>query len=443
MIAHVDADSFFASVLQRSNPRLTERPLLTLGSGGGLVIAASYRAKAKGVRTGMLLREAKQLCPDAIAVPADFRETAVASRQIESILHDRCARVERASIDEWFLDLASCVGGIPHDLAAWGAALRQTVLTQTALSVSVGIAPSKTLAKMASEYRKPGGLTAVSLLSPSPSSPLPLGEGENDGHAFIALESFLRSLPAAAIPGIGRGRKMHVDVRGWTTAWDIVQADTGDLQCLFGKVGMELQQELRGKSIYPIATEEAPPKSISRCRSFRATTNRTFLWAKSIEHLSIIVRTMREHNLACREIGLWIRQRTIRPSPLPPSPSQGEGHFMNARVRLSNPATTEEELAAPLKRCFIELLATTNTPHHPHAPHTYPLFHGERVQGRGGTMPCTQIGVIISHLVSAAARQPTLFEDSRQSDACEALQESLDRLRDRFGRRSITRASAL
>ena len=133
MIAHIDADSFFASVLQRKDPRLKGKPLLALGMGGSCVIAASYEAKAFGVKTGMPLREAKKLCPQALCVPSDFRETAMASQQLESILQKECPSIEKMSIDEWFLDLRTLVGGFPADTGAWAKMMQQKIVIRTCI----------------------------------------------------------------------------------------------------------------------------------------------------------------------------------------------------------------------------------------------------------------------------------------------------------------------
>ncbi|HRH92992.1 MAG TPA: hypothetical protein PKV72_00500 [Candidatus Peribacteria bacterium] len=179
-IAHLDADAFFASVIVRKHPQLRGKPVFAIGMGGGCIIAATYEAKSKGVKTGMPLFEARKLCPGAVEMASDFAETGIASAQIESILRDVCPIVEQMSIDEWFLDLATMQGGIPADLAVWAKATQADVLRQTALSVSVGVGPSKTLAKMASEYRKPAGVTNV---------------------LDADIERFLRDRPAAAIPG--------------------------------------------------------------------------------------------------------------------------------------------------------------------------------------------------------------------------------------------------
>src|SRR3989338_9388701 len=106
LVAHVDADSFFASVIVRLNPSLRGKPLLALGMGGGCVIAASYEAKAKGVKTGMRLADARKLAPDAISLPADFRATYDATRQLFALFEKFCpGGVEEASPDEGYLDL--------------------------------------------------------------------------------------------------------------------------------------------------------------------------------------------------------------------------------------------------------------------------------------------------------------------------------------------------
>src|SRR3989338_1927860 len=126
MIAHIDADAFFASAIVRKRPELRGKPLLALGMGGGCVIAASYEAKAFGVKTGMPLKEARPLCPEAIAIPSDFSEALVASREIESILADECPFIEQASVDEWYLDVDAIPRAREIDLPTWAQNLQNT-----------------------------------------------------------------------------------------------------------------------------------------------------------------------------------------------------------------------------------------------------------------------------------------------------------------------------
>lgn len=394
MIAHVDADAFFASAIVRKNPHLAGKPLLALGMGGGCVIAASYEAKAFGVKTGMQLKDAIKLCRHAIKMPADFHEAARASHQIESILRETCPLVEQMSVDEWYLDLRTLTGGLPRNLEEWGQERQQTVAARVGLTVSIGIGPTKLLAKMAGEYRKPAGVTVV---SPSPC------RTERGPGGEVSLEPFLKDRPAAAIPGIGRKRVIHTDAHGWKTAWDIAQAPAEELRRLFGKNGVELKEELLGNAIYTVTAEEAPPKSVSRCRSFRPTKDKDYLWAQLLKHLEYIVLKMRRHGLSCRGISVWLRDNAY------------EGGDENASLPQSSSAA--ETILPFVRKCF------------------------ERCYDPRTTY--TQVALAFWHLVPTGALQYSLFRAPEESNRDEAIQKSLDLLHERFGRSSITRGSAL
>jgi DNA polymerase-4 len=382
MIAHVDADAFFASVLQRKHPRLKGKPLFALGMGGGCIIAASYEAKAKGVRTGMRVVDARKLCPGAMEMPSDFEETAIASRQIAGILGEQCPVLEKMSVDEWFLDLTTLQGGLPKNLVHWAEHLQQDVLRRTGISVSAGVANSKLLAKIASEYRKPAGVTVVS-------SPL--------------VEEFLRDRPAEAVPGIGKRRSLHAQAHGWKTAWDIANADQATVLRLFGKPGRDMQRELLGQRIEEIETVHAPPKSISRCRSFRATADKKIIFSSVLDHLSYTVLKMRRHRLTCREITVWLRN--------------SEYHHDGKNVKLPQPMDTEEQLLPYIRQCFARLYAETPR--------------------------CTQTGLGLCGLRTKGALQYSLFEDAERTSGAEQIQEKLDELHERYGRESVTRGSAM
>lgn len=382
MIAHVDADAFFASVLERLHPHLKGKPLFALGMGGSFIIAASYEAKAKGVKTGMQLREARRLCPGAAEMPSDFRETGLASEQIEAVLISVCPRIEQMSIDEWYLDLRTLVGGVPADTRAWGVMLRDMVIAKTGLSVSVGIAPTKTLAKLAGETAKPAGVTAI---------------GENE------LPAFLTTRPLEAVCGIGRKRAIPAHAQGWSTAADFAAADPAMVERLFGKPGRELQRELCGHVEYPVDGATVPPKSISRCRSFRATDDVGLVWSHALGHLSRTVLRMRHWSLAATHVQLWVRTDAYE--------SRG------AAMRLPVPCDDETALLPALRSCFRSTVR-----------------RGERY---------TQAGFALHGLVHAAARQQSLFEAPESAVKDASLQRALDTVRDRFGRKTIVRAAAL
>lgn len=382
MLAHIDADSFFASVLQRKHPALRGKPLLALGMGGSCVIAASYEAKACGVKTGMPLREALTLCPKALQMPADFAETTLASHQIEAIIQSHCPIIEQYSIDEWFLDLKTCVGGVPFDLLLWGKDIQKEILTMTDLSVSIGIAPTRILAKMAGEEKKPAGCTVI------------------EKHE---IEPFLGRRPVMAIPGIGRKRGAHAQAKKWTTAWDFAIADTAVVQKLFGKGGLELQRELLGERVYGVDSEGEAQKSISRTRSFKMTSDRQYIWAQAMQHISYCTLKMRTQDAMARGVGVWVRDNHF--------------HHDGLQIKLPQAMDTEEDITPYVRKAFDQL-----------------LFR----------MPkCTQVGLSLWNLVPKAAAQFSLFESPAHAIEDEHLQTSMDGLRRKYGREVVIRGSAL
>src|SRR5918992_856818 len=154
---HADLDAFYASVEQRDDPRLRGRPVIV---GGGVVLAASYEAKAYGIRTAMGGRLARRLCPDAIVVPPRFFAYVEASRAVFRIFEDTSPLVEGISIDEAFLDVRGLrrLAGAPSRIAV---ELKQKVLERVGLPITVGVARTKFLAKVASAVAKPDGLLVV------------------------------------------------------------------------------------------------------------------------------------------------------------------------------------------------------------------------------------------------------------------------------------------
>jgi DNA polymerase IV len=383
MLAHIDADSFFASVLQRKHPKLRGQPLLAGGMGGGIVIAASYEAKACGVRTAMRISDALKLCPKATVMPADFAETSLASQQIESIIQSHCPVIEQYSIDEWFLDLKTCVGGIPFDLLLWATDIQKEILTMTDLSVSIGVAPTKILAKMAGEEKKPAGCTII------------------EKHE---IEAFLGRRPVMAIPGIGHRRGAHAQAKHWDSAWDFAIADTYVVQKLFGKGGTELQQELLGERVYGVESEDDTQKSISRTRSFKPTADRQHIWAQTMQHISYCVLKMRTQESMTRGISLWLRDDRY--------------HHDGVQVKLPQAMDTEEDITPYVRKAFDKLIGK-------------------------GSMKCTQVGFGLWNLVPKAAAQFSLFESPAHAIEDEHLQSSMDGLRKKYGREVVIRGSAL
>jgi DNA polymerase IV len=393
MFAHIDADAFFASVLQRKYPQYANKPLIALGMGGSSVISASYECKAKKVRTGMRLYEAKKLCPEAIAIPSDFTETALASKQIQGILEQISPIIEQASIDEWYVDLRACPGGVPTNIEQWAKQQQGLVTRSTAIPVSIGIAPTKLLAKMASDFNKPKGICVVQNAS----------SVDKKQSYTITITDFLQALPAAAIPGIGQRRQVHAEAMQWRTAYNIAKADAASIQRILGKSGLEMQRELCGEVVQSITMEYIPPKSISRCRSFTKTNNQELIFAYLCHHLSYTIIKLRRKQLMCKWIAVSIRTSEYK--------SFGKDY------KLPMPVDTEEQLLPYIQQLFKKL----------HTPGAY----------------YTQISLTIGMFSSKAAKQFNLFEDPTTIIKGDTIQQTLDTLHKTLGRDSIMRGSAL
>src|SRR5687768_11545528 len=206
-ILHADLDAFYASVEQRDDPRLRGRPVIV---GAGVVLAASYEAKAHGVRTAMGGRQARRLCPRAIVVRPRMSAYSEASKAVFRVFEDTTPMVEGLSIDEAFLDVRGMerIAGTPTEIAV---RLRRNVLERVGLPITVGVARTKFLAKVASGVAKPDGLLVV-----PPDREL----------------AFLHPLPVEALWGVGDVTAGKLHDRGITTVGEVAQLDEAALVSL-------------------------------------------------------------------------------------------------------------------------------------------------------------------------------------------------------------------
>src|SRR6266705_2733304 len=208
-ILHADVDAFFASVEQRDDPRLRGRPVIV---GGGVVLAASYEAKAYGIRTAMGGRQARRLCPEAVVVPPRFSAYMEASRALFAVFEDASPVVEGLSIDEAFLDVRGMerIAGTPVEIAV---RLRAAVRERVGLPVTVGVARTKFLAKVASGVAKPDGLLEV----------------PPDGEL-----AFLHPLPVERLWGVGPVTSGKLHERGILTVGQVAQLAEDTLVSMLG-----------------------------------------------------------------------------------------------------------------------------------------------------------------------------------------------------------------
>src|SRR5690242_21471492 len=230
-VLHADADAFFASVEQRDDPRLRGRPVIV---GGGVVLAASYEAKAYGIRTAMGGRQARRLCPDAIVVPPRHSAYTEASRAMFAVFEDTSPVVEGLSIDEAFLDVRGMerIAGTPAQIAV---RLRAAVRERVGLPVTVGVARTKFLAKVASGVAKPDGLLVVP----------PERELE-----------FLHPLPVERIWGVGPATAAKLRSRGVTTVGRLARVPPAALEAMLGRAA--------GRHLHALAWNRDPRPLVPR-----------------------------------------------------------------------------------------------------------------------------------------------------------------------------------
>jgi DNA polymerase-4 len=208
-ILHADADAFFASVEQRDDPRLRGRPTIV---GGGVVMAASYEARAYGIHGGMGGGRARRLCPDAVVVPPRFSAYTEASKALFDLFEETAPLVEGLSMEEAFLDVRGLerISGTPRQIAE---RLRHRARERVGLAVSVGVARTKVLAKMASRAAKPDGLLVI----------------EPDREA-----EFLTPLPVEALWGVGTVTAEKLHGHGIHTIGQLARRDEGELALFLG-----------------------------------------------------------------------------------------------------------------------------------------------------------------------------------------------------------------
>src|SRR4051794_29044959 len=244
-ILHADLDSFYASVEQRDEPSLRGRPVIV---GGGVVLAASYEAKAFGVRTAMGGREARALCPDAVVVSPRMSAYSEASKAVFEVFDDTTPLVEGLSIDEAFLDVGGLlrVAGTPTEIAV---RLREQVLERVGLPISVGVARTKFLAKVASAVAKPDGLLVVepdrelAFLHPLPVErlwgvgPKTAAKLHGRGVALVGEVSRLSEDALIAIVGLATGRHLHALAHNRDPRRVVVGRRRGSIgsQCAMGR----------------------------------------------------------------------------------------------------------------------------------------------------------------------------------------------------------------
>jgi DNA polymerase IV len=377
-ILHADVDAFFAAVEQRDDPRLRGRPVIV---GAWVVLAASYEAKAHGVRTAMSVARARTLCPRAIVVEPRMSAYSEASKDVYRVFDDTAPLVEGLSIDEAFLDVRGVrrLAGTPTEVAV---RLRREIRERVGLPITVGIARTKFLAKVASGVAKPDGLLVV----------------PPDGEL-----AFLHPLPVERLWGVGRTTATKLHELGITTVGEIAELAEGTLVALLGRA--------TGRKLHALAHNRDPrPVQAHRRRRSMGAQRALGRSPTSLENLDValvglvdrVTGRMRVAGRVGRTVVLRLRfddfSRATRSHTLPHATASTQAILTTVRELLT--------IAAPM------------------------------IDRRGITL----VGVAVSNLADGRSVQLTLPLAAHSS---EALDAAVDEVRQRFGSRAVTRAVLL
>jgi DNA polymerase IV len=371
---HADLDAFYASVEQRDNPSLRGRPVIV---GGGVVLAASYEAKACGVRTAMGGSQARALCPRAVVVPPRFSAYTEASKDVFAVFERTSPLVEALSIDEAFLDVRGMrhISGTPTEIAA---RLRQEIRDEVGLAITVGLACTKFLAKVASGVAKPDGLLVI-----------PAG-GEL---------AFLHPLPVERLWGVGKVTAAKLRAHGLSSVGQVARLGEETLVSMLGRAA--------GRQLYALSHNRDPRRVTARRRRRTIGAQRALgrrrrtaaeLDAALMTLVDRVARRMRTAGRACRTVVLRLRFDDF------------------SRATRSHTLAEATARTTTLLRVARGLLAAS----------------GAVIAQRGLTL----IGIALTNLCDAKAIQLAL-----PFDRTAGLDRAIDEVRDRFGSGVISRGT--
>ena len=389
----IDADAFFVAVARWTDPDgAGKAPYLLVGGtaeGRGIVCSASYEARAFGVKSAMPMSQALRLCPDAMCVPVPGKACRIKHREIRAVLEKYSPVVQSASIDEWYVDLAGTEAYYDHaSLDVVAHRIRDAVVTETSMTVSIGGGTSKLVAKMAAERAKPrpeNGANGVKIIEP--------------GHEL----DFMRQLKLAEIPGIGPKATARLAERGLRGVEDVLALDEAALARLVGPRDSEwLARRVRGIDAGDVATGREAAKSISRDDTFPVDINDDLvLEGELTELVGRASGDLRGSGLKARTVTVRIRDKdfTTRQSS-----------------RTVNEALESDRAIFVVAR---ELL--------------YKLRRARR-------MPARLLGVALSNFTDPPVKQLTLFEQTGgqlETAKYRDVSRAMDAVREKFGRDAI------
>ncbi len=379
-IAHIDADAFFVSCERALNPELNGK-CVVVGKERGIITALSYEAKAKGLKRGMRTFEAKKICPGVIAMESDYEAYSLFSVRMFGILKNFSPAVEEYSIDEAFLDLTGLRRLFSSSYEDLAKKIQGRIGWELSISVSVGVGITKTLAKIASNFKKPGGITVI--------------EGKD-------IEAYIKDIPIEDVWGIGHNTSSLLKKFGINSALDFALKDEGFVNKYLSKPYKETWLELKGKPVLGIdASGKSMYKTISKTKTFYPPSDdETFLFSELTKNLENACLKARRFSLAATKLTVFLKTRDFK--------------TLGAEIKLSSPASLPPMLMEALREGFNE------------------IYYKDFLY--------RQTGVVL-HLADAV--QYSLFDDIARIEKITRIYNSIDGINKKFGRNSVHLASSM
>ncbi|HKM39858.1 MAG TPA: DNA polymerase IV [bacterium] len=383
-ILHVDMNAFYASCHQAQDPSLKGRPLLVAGNPStrrGIVLTASYEARSFGVKTAMTTRQALQLCPQALMVKPNHSLYSWYSGQIMTILQSFTPLVEQYSIDEAWLDVRGCktLFGSPVDIAR---KIKRKLAKQLDLTCSIGIGPTKIVAKMASDLQKPDGLVVI---------------------AADKVKNYLWPLPVDKLFGVGAQTATSLNNMGVFTIGDLARFPISMLRERFGIYGPHLRRLAQGQDHSPVDPRPDQAKSVGNSITLPQDVN-------SANQIEAVLLALAE------EVGTRMRRHNLKGSTITVSVKTSDFKLLTRSQTYPDPTNFTET---------IYRRATT-------------IYH-QHLKGRQVRL----VGIALSNIEPEnAGAQLSLFPDTN-NDKRARLNQAIDQVRARFGDQSLVRARLL
>jgi DNA polymerase-4 len=375
-ILHIDGDAFFASCEVAKNPHLRGKPVIT-GKERGIVSAASYEAKARGVKRGMRLFEVLKVCPDAIILPSDYESYSLFSERMYTIVRRYTPDIEEYSIDECFADLTGMRRALHMSYPQIAEHIQRDLVTELGMTFSIGVSATKVLAKIGSKWNKPHGLTVIPLRD---------------------AEKYLAKVPAEGVWGIGPNTAAYLKKYGIRTALDFARKDETWVSNMLSKPYVEIWHELNGEVRNELDTQGRKTyQSISKTKTFTPpSTDPAFIYSQLSKNVENACIKARRWKLAAPEVFFFLKTQDFK--------------YHGYEIKLPHPTSVPQDILKEISKYF-------------------PQIFKKGIQYRA-------TGIVLLKLTDNAA-QLDLFGSVMKSEGIKRVFESIDAISEKYGKHAV------